>query len=144
MTKKIAVVVEDTDANRVFFERLLTQAGFDVRGARSGSEAFAIMNAVDSIALAVVDMEIPDYNGIDLTFKMRTRFPEACIVVATMHDERSIMESAFSRGCNIFLVKPNGLMDLYKRITTVGVDTLRDNPPLVIDQYGPRPFKVAV
>lgn len=144
MSTQKALVVEDTDANRIFFERLLTQAGFEVHGVSSGRAALQKLEAFDSLELAVFDMQVPDFNGLDLTAMARQAFPKACIVVATMHDERSLMESAFQKGCNIFLVKPHGLMELYNRLTKVGLEAIVNGACMVIDQYGPREFEFAV
>jgi len=33
-------------------------------------------------------------------------------------------------------------MELYKRLTTISLEELRQNGAVVIDQYGPRPFTV--
>ena len=144
MSKKQALIVEDTAANRVFFERLLIQAGFDVTGVETGKAALEHSSQIDNLLLAVLDMEIPDINGLELTVRLRKDFPEACIIIATMHDERSLMQSAFDKGCDVFLVKPHGFMELFKRLTTEGSIGLHANRPLIIDQFGPRPFKVAL
>jgi CheY-like chemotaxis protein len=141
MNHKTALIVEDTAANRVFFERLLQQAGFDVIGVASGKDALQKAGDTASIALALVDMEIPDINGLELTYRLRMMFPNICIVVATMHDERSLMQSAFDKGCDVFLVKPHGFMELFKQLTTEGTACIREKRPVMIDQYGPRAFK---
>ena len=144
MAAKKALILEDTAANRMFFERLLMQAGFEVTGAEKGKEALEKAQTMGEMDLAILDMEIPDITGLEMTHRLRQQFPNACIVVATMHDERSLMQSAFSKGCDVFLVKPHGFMDLFKRLTTEGSDGLHQNRPLVIDQYGPRAFQVPV
>ena len=144
MADRIALVVDDTPANRDFLERLLKQARFDVRGAGSGSDALTQVKAVDQLALAVIDIQLPDMSGLQLTERLRQRYPDAYLVVATMHDERSLMQSVFEKGGNCFLVKPHGFMDLFQRLTTASLDDLREGDPLMIDQYGPRPFKPAV
>src|SRR5215510_2459190 len=118
MVAKKALILEDTAANRMFFERLLMQAGFEVTGAEKGKEALEKAEAMGEMHLAILDMEIPDITGLEMTHRLRKQFPDACIVVATMHDERSLMESAFIKGCDVFLVKPHGFMDLFKRLTT--------------------------
>jgi len=144
MSKKQALIVEDTAANRMFFERLLIQAGFEVVGAETGKAALEQANAMETVSLAVLDMEIPDINGLELTVRLRKQYPDACIIIATMHDERSLMQSAFDKGCDVFLVKPHGFMELFKRLTTEGSAGLHSNRPLIIDQFGPRPFEVAI
>ena len=144
MSKKQALIVEDTAANRMFFERLLMQAGFEVVGVETGQAALEQADAMDNLHLAVLDMEIPDINGLELTVRLRKQYPDACLIIATMHDERSLMQSAFDKGCDVFLVKPHGFMELFKRLTSEGSEGLRANRPLVIDQFGPRPFDVAL
>ncbi|MCU0511211.1 MAG: response regulator [Anaerolineae bacterium] len=141
MSDNVALVIEDTDANRIFFERLLGQAGFKIYGVASGAAALEQAGRLSSLALAVIDMEIPDLNGLELTLRLRRAFPQACLIVATMYDEPSLMQSAFDKGCDVFLVKPHGFMDLFKRLTAEGAAGLHAVRPLVIDQYGPRAFK---
>lgn len=138
MSERLALVVDDTPANRDFLERLLTQARFTVRTADSGQAALKAVKEGEKLALAVVDMQLPDVNGLQLTIELRERFPDTLIVIATMYDERSLMDRAFQKGCNIFLVKPHGFMELFKRLTTGNLDDLCRQNCLVIDQYGPR------
>jgi CheY-like chemotaxis protein len=140
MSERLALVVDDTPANRDFLERLLTQARFNVRGAENGNAALKALKDEDTLSLAVVDMQLPDMNGLQLTIELRERYPAALIVIATMYDERSLMDRAFQKGCNVFLVKPHGFMELFKRLTTTSIEDLRAQRYLVIDQYGPRTY----
>lgn len=143
MSEKIALVIDDTAPNRDFLERLLTAAGFKVTGAATATEALEAVKDWQDLQLALIDMQLPDMNGIMLTSMLRKQFPNAVLGVATMHDEVSLMESVFERGGNLFLVKPHGFMELYKKLTTLDLAVLRTGEPLVIDQYGPRAFTVA-
>ncbi|MCU0500101.1 MAG: response regulator [Anaerolineae bacterium] len=143
MAEKRALVVDDNPANRDFLERLMSMAGFQVSGAMTGQAALDACADCTDLKLALIDMELPDMNGIQLTSRLREMYPKALLVVATMHDERSLMESVFLKGGNIFLVKPHGFMELFKRLTTVDLAVLREAEAMVIDQYGPRPFFTA-
>lgn len=143
MTDKIALVIDDTAANREFLERLLTAAGFTVTGAGTAKDALDAAKSWQDLKLALIDMELPDMNGVMLTSLLRKQFPNAVLGVATMHDEVSLMESVFEKGGNLFLVKPHGFMELYKKLTTLDLSLLRDGDPMVIDQFGPRSFSVA-
>jgi len=140
MSERIALVVDDTPANRDFVERLMMAARFSVRTADSGQAALKCVKDGDNVALAIVDMQLPDISGLQLTSELRQRYPNAVLVIATMYDERSLMDSAFQKGCNIFLVKPHGFMELFKRLTTMSLDVIRNECCMVIDQYGPRAF----
>lgn len=135
-----AVVIDDEPANCDFLVRLLQQADFKVTGAGTGEEALRVARAVPELALALVDMELPDSSGLDLIRTLRAENPDALLIMATMHDDRSLMADAFKAGCDVFLVKPHGFMELYRRLKEVDSNTscLRR---LIIDQYGPRAYR---
>jgi DNA-binding response OmpR family regulator len=138
--KNHAFVIEDNPANRDFLTRLLIAAGFNVFSAAAPSAGIEHLRALPAgaLALGVLDMELPEMNGIQLTSVLRAMQPNAAIVVATMHDERSLADAVFAKGADVFLVKPHGFMELYHRLTAGGTDALRHGPRLVIDQFGVR------
>jgi len=138
---RLALVVDDEPANRDFLVRLLQQAKLEVRGASSASEALKIAADVEQIALIVIDNKLPDMDGVELLSQMRQRYPAARIVMATMLDERSLMAKAFDNGCDVFLVKPHGFMELFRRIQMPPDCSEDPLQRLIIDQYGPRPYR---
>lgn len=139
----VALVVDDAPANREFLERLLAQAKFIIRGASSGQEALDTVADLNNLALALVDMKLPDMRGVQLAAELRRRFPACYIVIATMYDDRATMEEAFANGCNIFLVKPHGFMELFQRLVRGEIQVTPDAPRLVIDQFGLRVLKLS-
>lgn len=136
----VALVVDDEPANRDFLMRLLEQTGLQVKGASDGKEALDIAQRHDSMALLAIDHKLPDMDGVDLLHQLRERFPAACVVMATMLDERALMAQAFENGCNVFLVKPHGFMELFRHLQEKGPDPDKLDR-LVIDQYGLRPYR---
>jgi CheY-like chemotaxis protein len=133
--------VDDEPANRDFLVRLLQQAQLTVHGASSGAEALKIAGGVAQMALIVVDNRLPDMDGIELLARLRQQYPGARLVMATVVDERPLMTRAFETGCDVFMVKPHGFMELFRRWQTTiqtGEDKLNR---LIIDQYGPRPYR---
>lgn len=143
MDNRVALVVDDAPANRDFLERLLGGARFHVISAGTGQQALDIVADRKDVSLALVDMKLPDMTGLQLIVDLRQRFPEACLVIATMLDDRAMIEESFKQGCHIFLVKPHGFMELFQRLMTSDAATIRNGPRLVIDQYGPREFKLS-
>jgi CheY-like chemotaxis protein len=135
-----ALVIDDEPANRDFLERLLQTASFKVLGASTGAEALRAVKTIPQLALALVDQQLPDATGLEIIASLRADNPEALLVMATMHDDRTLIDEAFQKGADVFLVKPHGFMELYRRLKEVDSNTsvLRR---LIIDQYGPRPYK---
>lgn len=141
MAERLALVVDDVGANREFLVRLLAGAKYKVISASTGAAAQQLITSQDELPLAIVDMKLPDMSGLDLISELRKKFPKAYLVVASMYDERITIDKAFTAGCNVYLVKPHGFMDLFKRLLQSEAGTLCAEPALVIDQYGPRAFK---
>lgn len=141
MSERLALVVDDVGANREFVMRLLNGAKFRVISASTGKAARELIAAQTDLPLAIVDMKLPDMSGLELIIELRKKFPKSYLVVASMYDERLTMDNAFAAGCNVYLVKPHGFMELYKRLSQSELSALYADPRLIIDQYGPRLFK---
>ncbi len=141
MTERLALVVDDVGANREFVVRLLNGAKYKVLSASTGTTALQLIALEDDLPLAIIDMKLPDMSGLDLIVELHKKFPKSYLVVASMYDERSKIEKAFEAGCNVYIVKPHGFMELYKRLSQSELGTLCTQPPTVIDQYGPRIYK---
>jgi DNA-binding response OmpR family regulator len=138
-----ALVVDDEYANRDFLVRLLQTAEFKVSGASTGAEALKIARECPNLTLALIDMQLPDATGLDIIRTLRAEKPDCLLIMATVHDDRAIIADAFKAGCDVFLVKPHGFMELFRRLRQVNSDiTLLRR--LIIDQYGPRPFRGSV
>jgi len=142
VTVKYAIVADDELANREFMVRLIQMAGFEVHGAERGAQALAFAEAAQALTLALVDHQLPDARGVEIIPKLRAMHPESLLVMATMHDHRELIDEAFSIGTDIFLVKPHGFMELFRRLQEAegNYESLRR---LIIDQYGPRPYRGA-
>jgi CheY-like chemotaxis protein len=135
-----ALVVDDEPANRDFLERLMQMAGFKVCGAGSRAEALAVVSTLPYLSLGLIDQELPDATGIEVIVALRAAHPDALLVMATMHDHRELIDQAFDSGIDVFLVKPHGFMELYRRLQEIDANTslLRR---VIIDQFGPRPYR---
>lgn len=141
MSERLALVVDDVGANREFVVRLLNGAKYKVLSGSTGTTALQLIALEDDLPLAIIDMKLPDMSGLELVIQLRKKFPSSYLVVASMYDERSTIDKAFEAGCNVYIVKPHGFMELYKRLSQSELVTLCAQPPTVIDQYGPRVYK---
>ena len=136
-----ALIIDDEPANRDFLLRLIEQVKYTTVGAGSGKEARQLLAGMKQAPrLIVVDRELPDCEGIELLKQFRKDYPESLLVMATMHDDLAVIREAFECGCNVFLVKPHGFMELFKRLSRLDDDPEALNN-LVIDRMGVRAFR---
>ena len=103
-TTRILVVDDDAVVRRMLTETL-GRAGYAVAPASSSAEALRVV-AEEEPALAIVDLVLPDGDGIELLGQLRASWPALPALVVTAYVEpRSIVE-AMRRGAHDYLGKP--------------------------------------
>lgn len=126
--------MEDDAALGSQLERGLTRAGY--RPHRVGSAAEALAEPPRDIVL--LDLGLPDADGMALCRDLRTERTSAIIVI-TARGEESERVAALDLGADDYLVKPFGLAELMARIRAVLRRSRPDAPeqlrcgPLLVD-----------
>jgi two-component system chemotaxis sensor kinase CheA len=102
------LVVEDSITSRMLLKTILESAGYSVKTAVDGMDAFTLLRAED-FDLVVSDVEMPRLNGFDLTSKMRAdrRLAELPVVLVTALETREDRERGIDAGANAYIVKGN-------------------------------------
>lgn len=113
--KTIAVIEDDKLLNEAL-KIMLEKAGYHVVKAESCKEAERLIK--DEVSLMVVDIGLPDGEGIELCKKAR-EFSEIPVIFLTARDEEEDMLRAFDYGADDYLVKPFPMQVLRKHIEAV-------------------------
>ena len=127
------LIVEDDASIAAQLVRGLTRGGYQVEHVMTGNDALA-RGKQDVVLL---DLELPDIDGVQVCRKLRER-TDAAIIVVTAHGEEPDRVMALDAGADDYLVKPFGLAELQARIRAVlrrvrpGGDLIRHGP-LVVD-----------
>jgi two-component system chemotaxis response regulator CheY len=103
-----ALVVDDAKVIRHLLSDNLADLGYDVTQAANGKEALALLDQSPSIALALVDWNMPVMTGLDLVKAVRsdTRFSALTIVMVTSETEVDHIVAALDAGANDYIMKP--------------------------------------
>jgi len=107
--KQIKILVaEDSITSRMLLRNILETAGFQVKTAVDGLEAFQILQN-DPFDLVVTDVEMPGMNGFELTSKIRTdaRFMAIPVVLVTALSSDWDRQRGLEAGANAYIVKSN-------------------------------------
>lgn len=75
-----------------------------VAQARSGAEAISIA-ADHRLTLAILDLAMPDLNGLEVAKKLRQTQPDIRILILTMHAAVPILQQLRKAGVNAYLAK---------------------------------------
>jgi DNA-binding response OmpR family regulator len=114
---RILVVEDDADICRLL-ARELRGLGHTVDIARLADEALTAARATD-YALMIVDLGLPDGDGLDLVREMRRRSIEAPILVLTARRRIEDRVIGLSSGADDYLVKPFAVPELRARVTAL-------------------------
>ena len=100
-----AVYVLDDDPSILkATRRLLDSVGWKVE-AFSDPNAFLEHAAIHCPELAVIDMVMPDMNGLEVQTRLRRLSPSTRVIVLTAKDDPSVRRIAMNAGASAFFIK---------------------------------------
>ena len=101
------LVVDDDELNRDMLSWRLLRNGYKVSVAASGAEALE-MAARQSFDLVLLDVMMPDLNGIDVLRALRQTFlpSQLPVIMATAKGESDDVVQALELGANDYVTKP--------------------------------------
>jgi DNA-binding NarL/FixJ family response regulator len=103
---KTVLVVEDHQENSAWLSLLLEEAfaGVVIKKACTLAEAMALISKED-FSLAIVDIGLPDGNGIELVSRLQAKKADTYVVMATIYDDDEHLFSALQAGAHGYLLK---------------------------------------
>jgi DNA-binding response OmpR family regulator len=108
------LVVEDDEGIGSSLVRTLAGQGYEVDWARTGTEALAMVKP--TTALVVLDLGLPDRDGLDVCRRLRARPSAPQILVLTARGEEADVVLGLDAGADDYLTKPFRLAELLARI----------------------------
>ena len=108
------LIVDDEVQIRRLLEIALTSNGYRVNEAATGKEGI-ISAATNHPDLIILDLGLPDTDGLDILKKTREWYQKPIIVLSVRNSEDDIV-SALDRGANDYLTKPFRTGELLARI----------------------------
>ena len=108
---KMVLVVDDEAVVRNGITRALTQRGLESRAAGTAQEAQDLLKHSD-FDLALLDIRMPDMDGIELLKRIRAAYPRIHIIMITGYPTIDTAVHCIKLGAADYLVKPFRLDDL--------------------------------
>ena len=108
------LLVEDDSALRAALEELLLREGYDVKKTANYREARAGLD--DAIDLVMLDVGLPDGDGVSLCKLWRSEGVQTPILFLTAKDEELDIVRGLDAGGNDYVTKPFRMQELLSRI----------------------------
>src|SRR5579863_9912139 len=125
----LILIVDDDPIQRRLLEAMVRRFGYEAETAESGEAALARMEAPERapVDLVVLDLVMPDLDGMGVLERMRQRDIKIPAIVQTAHGSIEAVISAMRAGALDFVVKPVGAERLQVSIkNALRVDALED------------------
>ena len=107
------LVVEDDEAIGSGLARVLENEGYEVAWVTHGMKA---LEQVQSASLVVLDLGLPDIDGIAVCRRMRASHPDLAILILSARDQELDVVAGLDAGADDYLVKPFRLSELLARV----------------------------
>jgi len=114
MSGEVILVVEDDESIGSGLERVLTSQGYAVRRLTTGRPAPAA--AGEDVGLVLLDLGLPDIDGIDVCRRLRAARGDLAILIVTARDHELDVVAGLDAGADDYLVKPFRLSELLARV----------------------------
>ncbi|HLB87824.1 MAG TPA: response regulator, partial [Terriglobales bacterium] len=105
MHKGSILVVDDEAEIREGLEMLLSSEGYDVASAETGDAGLAKLEE-QPFDLLLLDVSLPDRNGLELLREIRRRDPFLSVVLITAYGSIDMARAAFKSGAQDYITKP--------------------------------------
>jgi DNA-binding response OmpR family regulator len=109
------LIVEDDERIGSSLVRALDGSGYRVRLAQSGDQALRAV-ADERPDLVLLDLGLPDVDGLEVCRRLRDQDPSIAIVVLTARDEEIDVVVGLDSGAADYITKPFKLAELLARI----------------------------
>jgi DNA-binding NarL/FixJ family response regulator len=109
------------DDHRILTDALVAalREHFDVAGTFSNGRDLLRVMENQSADVVVLDISMPELNGIETAKRLHAKLPTLPIVFLTMHGERPYVEEALRAGAKGYVLKRQAASDLVEAIRSV-------------------------
>lgn len=100
------LIVEDSASLAMSYAAQLTEAGHNIEVCSTGAEASAYLAGKQAFEVMLLDLQLPDANGLDLLKSHASILADTSVIVITSDGSLSRAVEAMRLGAYDFLVKP--------------------------------------
>ena len=101
----LIAIVDDDEPVRRALSRLLKASGFKVQAFSSGRAFLGSLREAHPDCV-VLDLQMPDLNGVDVLKELRSRGLYLPVIIITAYDEPSVRANCLAAGASGYLSKP--------------------------------------
>ena len=113
---KTVLIVEDDEANTEYLKEVLSDTGLRLLNVYNGKQTLQTIEDNSNIDLILMDIQLPDTNGLNLTKIIRKSNPKIKIIAQTAYATSFDMQECIEAGCHDYISKPIKQSNLFSVI----------------------------
>jgi|TARA_B100001971_G_C18159209_1_gene520423 CheY-like chemotaxis protein len=110
------LIVEDIESSILFFTSAIKRTGATILTAVNGKEAIEAVKNNPDIDIILMDIHMPEMNGLEATSTIKSINPNISIIIQTAYVMDYSAEVCIKAGCDTYIVKPVNIDTLFKSI----------------------------
>jgi two-component system response regulator YesN len=114
------LIVEDNATFRQSFKEVLCTR-FPLMVIREAADGEEALREIDALVpdMIFMDIKLPGENGLQVTEKVKTKYPEMIIIILTYYDSPEHREAAVQCGANYFLSKCTSTEEVVELVQSI-------------------------
>ncbi len=101
----VVVIAEDEQINYLFLKAVLKPTKAKIIWTKTGRETIDVCNS-EKVDLVLMDIKMPDLNGLEATIEIKKIYPKLPIVAQTAYAMEEDEEASIEAGCDDYISKP--------------------------------------
>ena len=89
-----------------FLEEIIIDTSAKIISAKTGKEALKLFDENPDISVVLMDIQLPDINGYEVTKKIKKKSPNIPVIAQTAYGMSDDKEKALNAGCDDYISKP--------------------------------------
>jgi DNA-binding response OmpR family regulator len=112
------LIADDNPVFRDVLQKILAGWGYDVITARSGNEAFHLLNSQAEPVVAILDAAMPGVSGVEVCRLIRktSRRDQVYLILVTMRSQPDELMGGIDAGADDYATKPFNSQELRLRV----------------------------
>jgi DNA-binding NarL/FixJ family response regulator len=114
----IAIAEDNSFALSALKERLKNYPELKVKfTAPNGKQLLELLENDSRIDLVLMDIEMPELNGVETTKDLKSKYPQIKVLMLTMFDDEEMLFNAVMAGASGYLLKEDSAVQIFQAIT---------------------------
>jgi PAS domain S-box-containing protein len=113
---KTILIAEDEKTNYSLLENIIAPTNARIIWVKNGMDAIEACQANNDIDLVLMDIKMPDMNGLEATKRIRKMKENLPIIAQTAFATPNDEDNCLRAGCNDYLAKPLGIDEILMKI----------------------------